>query len=205
MARDSLDLLRGTLDLLVLQTLSGGVLHGYDVARSIRERTGDEILVLEGALYPALHRLERRGLVASTWGHSDKHRKAKYYRLTARGRQQLSADVAQWRRYTRAVARVRLLVVPGLVVHGVHAVDLHAPAVDVVGERGDHPLALVLVLVSPAGGEHDQRRPVVAVDLDPHLAAEPARVPVVVFALHPMTSGTRILLPDRGLRKRKPP
>jgi transcriptional regulator len=106
MARDSLDLLRGTLDLLVLRTLSAGVMHGYDVARSIRERTGDEILVLEGALYPALHRLERRGLVASTWGYSDKQRKAKYYRLTARGRQQLSADVAQWQRYTRAVARV---------------------------------------------------------------------------------------------------
>ncbi len=106
MASSSLDLLRGTLDLLVLRTLGEGAMHGYDVARSIRERTEDEILVLEGALYPALHRLERRGLVESTWGYSERNRKAKYYRLTARGRQQLRADVAQWERYSRAVARV---------------------------------------------------------------------------------------------------
>lgn len=102
----SLDLLRGTLDLMILRTLSEDVMHGYDIARAIRERTRDEILVLEGALYPALHRLERRGLVASSWGYSEKNRKAKYYRLTARGRQQLRADMAQWERYSRAVARV---------------------------------------------------------------------------------------------------
>jgi transcriptional regulator len=106
MASGSLDLLRGTLDLMVLRTLSDGVMHGYDVARRIRERTADEILVLEGALYPALHRLERRGLIESTWGFSERNRKAKYYELTARGRQQLRADVAQWERYSRAVARV---------------------------------------------------------------------------------------------------
>ena len=106
MANPTLDLLRGTLDLLILRTLSQESMHGYDVARSIRVRTRDELLVEEGALYPALHRLERRGLVVSTWGFSDRNRKAKYYRLTARGRQQLHADISQWERYTRAVARV---------------------------------------------------------------------------------------------------
>jgi transcriptional regulator len=106
MSDPTLDLLRGTLDLLVLRTLSQQPMHGYDVARSIRERTKDEILVEEGALYPALHRLERRGLVASTWGFSNNNRRAKYYRLTVRGRNQLGEDISHWERYTRAVARV---------------------------------------------------------------------------------------------------
>ena len=106
MSDPTLDLLRGTLDLLVLRTLSQQPMHGYDVARSIRERTKDEILVEEGALYPALHRLERRGLVASTWGFSNNNRRAKYYRLTVRGRHQLREDISHWERYTRAVARV---------------------------------------------------------------------------------------------------
>ena len=103
---ETLDLLRGTLDLLVLRTLAWGPMHGYDVTRWIRDKTRDEILVEEGALYPALHRLERRGLVKSTWGYSENNRKAKYYDLTARGRTQLRADLSQWERYTKAVARV---------------------------------------------------------------------------------------------------
>jgi len=105
MAR-SLDLLQGTLDLLVLRTLSAGPMHGYSVARLIKERSNDVFLVEEGALYPALHRLERRGWIASEWGISENNRKAKFYELTAAGRGALRSEVAEWQRYTRAVAGV---------------------------------------------------------------------------------------------------
>src|SRR5690242_19145633 len=89
----SLDLLQGTLDLLVLRTLSGGPMHGYTVAREIKERSKSVFLVEEGALYPALHRLERAGFVESEWGLSENNRKAKFYQLTARGRAQLRAEL----------------------------------------------------------------------------------------------------------------
>ena len=102
----SLDLLQGTLDLLVLKALSWDTGHGFAVATWIRERSHDEFLVEEGALYPALHRLERRGLVESEWGLSENNRKAKFYRLTARGRAQLRAEVSRWDRYVSAVGRV---------------------------------------------------------------------------------------------------
>ena len=102
----SLDLLQGTLDLLVLKALSWGSRHGYAVSTWIRERSGEEFLVEEGALYPALHRLERRGWVESEWGLSENNRKAKYYRLTSKGRVQLRAEVSQWSRYVNAVGRV---------------------------------------------------------------------------------------------------
>src|SRR5437762_2040643 len=104
----SLDLLQGTLDLLILRTLSQAPLpmHGYTVARSIKERSGNVFLVEEGALYPALHRLERKGLVESEWGLSENNRKAKFYQLTARGRAQLKTELAEWQRYTKAVAGV---------------------------------------------------------------------------------------------------
>lgn len=102
----TLDLLQGTLDLLVLRALSWGTRHGYAVASWIRERSGDEFLVEEGALYPALHRLERRGWVESEWGLSENNRKAKFYRLTSAGRVQLRAEVSLWVRYVSAVERV---------------------------------------------------------------------------------------------------
>jgi transcriptional regulator len=102
----SLDLLQGTLDLLVLKALSWDAGHGYAVATWIRERSDDAFLVEEGALYPALHRLERRGWVESEWGLSENNRKAKFYRLTGRGRAQLRAEVSHWDRYVSAVGRV---------------------------------------------------------------------------------------------------
>ena len=102
----SLELLQGTLDLLVLKTLSWGPLHGYSVARQIRERSDNVFLVEEGALYPALHRLERAGWIESEWGMSENNRKAKFYQLTTRGRAQLRTELSTWQRYTRAVAGV---------------------------------------------------------------------------------------------------
>lgn len=102
----SADLLQGTLDLLILKTLSRGAMHGYAIAEWI-EQSSDEVLrVEEGALYPALHRLELRGLLDAEWGLSDNNRRAKYYRLTAAGRKQLAASRAHWGRLSMAVARV---------------------------------------------------------------------------------------------------
>ena len=102
----ALDLLQGTLDLLILKTLSWGPMHCYSFARLIRERSDNAFLIEEGALYPALHRLERQGWIESDWGLSENNRKAKFYQLTARGRAQLRAEVAVWKRYTKAVAGV---------------------------------------------------------------------------------------------------
>jgi transcriptional regulator len=103
---EALDLLHGTLELLILRTLTVGTMHGYTVARRIRERSGDVILVEEGALYPALHRMERKGWIAAEWGVSENNRKAKFYQLTARGRAALKAQLSTWSRYTAAVDRV---------------------------------------------------------------------------------------------------
>lgn len=102
----SLDLLQGTLDLLILRALAWGPSHGYSVARIIRDRSGDAFLVEEGALYPALHRLEQKKLIESEWGLSENNRKAKFYQLTARGRAQLRAELTTWNRYVKAVAGV---------------------------------------------------------------------------------------------------
>jgi len=100
------ELLQGTLDLLILKTLSRGNLHGYAIAEYIQQ-TSDEVLkVEEGALYPALHRLELRGWLESEWGTSENNRRAKYYRLTSSGRKQLSAATEHWGRMSGAVARV---------------------------------------------------------------------------------------------------
>lgn len=96
-------LLQGTLDLLVLRALAFGPAHGYAVARLIKDRSRDVLLVEEGALYPSLHRLERKALIESDWGISENNRKAKYYQLTARGRAALRDEVAEWKRYTKAV------------------------------------------------------------------------------------------------------
>ena len=106
MSNDELDILMGTLDVLVLKTLSWGPSHGYGVARWIRESSGETFRILDGALYTALHRLEERGLVESEWGHTEQGKRAKFYRLTAAGRRALRQEVAQWERYVTGVAGV---------------------------------------------------------------------------------------------------
>ena len=98
-------LLRGTLDLLILKALSWGPRHGYAVAEWVRMVTDDALLVEEGPLYTALHRLERKGWLASEWGYSDNNRKAKYYELTRAGRQQLRTETSSWERYVHAVTK----------------------------------------------------------------------------------------------------
>ena len=103
---DSLELVQGTLDVLVLKTLSWGPRHGYAIARWLRDITDDALRVEEGALYPALHRLERRGLIEAEWGLSENNRRAKYYQLTTAGRRQLRAEAATWARYSAAVTKV---------------------------------------------------------------------------------------------------
>ena len=100
------ELLPGTLDLLILKTLSRDSMHGYAIARSIQEASRDVLRVEEGALYPALHRLEVRGLLRSEWGASDNNRRAKYYRLTALGRRELAVEAEYWNRVAAAVFRV---------------------------------------------------------------------------------------------------
>lgn len=100
------ELLPGTLDLLILTTLARGVRHGYAIAESIRQTSEDVLRVEEGALYPALHRLELRGLLVSEWGVSDNNRRAKYYRLSAAGRKRLAEQSQRWRRVAGAVGRV---------------------------------------------------------------------------------------------------
>jgi PadR family transcriptional regulator PadR len=103
---DDLDLLQGTLDVLVLKTLSWGPRHGYSVSQWIRQTTDDTLRVHEGALYTALHRMEKRGWLKSAWGLSENNRRAKYYELTAAGRQQLRAKTAVWTKYAQAVFKV---------------------------------------------------------------------------------------------------
>lgn len=99
------DLYTGTLDLLILKAVSWGPSHGYAIARWIRETTADVLVVQEGALYPALHRLERKGLLSEEWGESETGRQAKYYSLTPQGRAQLRTERKRWAEYSRAVSR----------------------------------------------------------------------------------------------------
>lgn len=103
MGRDSKKLLHGTLDTLILKTLSGGARHGYGVARWIEQRTGDAVRVEEGSLYPALYRLEKQGLLESRWGTSELDRRAKFYSLTERGRARLESETRDWMRFSQAV------------------------------------------------------------------------------------------------------
>ncbi len=100
------DLLQGTLDLLVLQTLLPGPMHGWAVSQRILERSRSVLEVNQGSLYPALHRLEDRGWVAAEWGISENNRRARFYRLTPAGRKQLAAERAAWERYAGAVREV---------------------------------------------------------------------------------------------------
>ena len=106
MKPDSGELLQGTLDMLILKTLNRGSMHGYAVAEFIQQTSEDALRVEEGALYPALHRLELRGWLASEWGLSENNRRAKYYRLTAAGRKQLAEETAHWSRMTAAIGRI---------------------------------------------------------------------------------------------------
>lgn len=100
------ELLQGTLDLLILKAISLGPLHGYGILLRIQRISRDTLQIQQGSLYPALYRLEHRGLVASEWGASENNRKAKYYRLTAAGRRRLRQEVAYWQRLSDAIGRV---------------------------------------------------------------------------------------------------
>src|SRR5215210_607395 len=104
--RNNIDLLQGTLDLLILKTVSWGPAHGYAIARWIQQLTGDVLTVGEGSLYPALHRLEERGWVRAEWRLSDNNRRAKFYSLTADGRRQLRSEADTWSRFVAAVGHV---------------------------------------------------------------------------------------------------
>lgn len=102
----NLDLMKGTLGLLLLTALSSGPRHGHQMMHWIRGVTDEAFRIEEGAIYPALHRLEAKGLVASEWGVSENNRQAKYYRLTAKGRRKLAAERKRWERYVATVAKV---------------------------------------------------------------------------------------------------
>ncbi len=104
--RDDLNLIRGTLDLLILKAVASDSRHGYGVVRWIADQTRDELQIDDGALYTALHRLEQRGFLRGTWGMSEAQRRAKFYALTAKGKRQLEKNEHTWHRYTAAVSRV---------------------------------------------------------------------------------------------------
>lgn len=103
---DRLELLQGTLDLLILRTLIFGPQHGQGVARAIQQTSAEELLVEHGALYPALQRLEERGWISARWGTSSNNRKARFYALTSAGRKQLVKETTKWKRLTAAIGRI---------------------------------------------------------------------------------------------------
>jgi len=103
---ENLELVKGSLDVLILKTLSRGPAHGYAIARFILRVTKDALRIEEGALYPALHRLEQRGWIASGWGTSENNRRARFYRLTSKGVRELERESSAWRRFSRAMGRV---------------------------------------------------------------------------------------------------
>lgn len=107
--QNSQEMLQGTLDMLILRTLILGPAHGHTIARVIEHTSDDVLQVEQGSLYPALHRLEHRGWLTSYWGPSENNRKAKFYKLTAAGRRQLTAETSRWRQRVAAVARVLCL------------------------------------------------------------------------------------------------
>jgi PadR family transcriptional regulator, regulatory protein PadR len=106
MARSSIELLQGTLDLIVLKTLSWGPMHGFGIARWIQHTTEEVLQVEEGSLYPALYRMENRGWIKAQWALTENGRRAKYYRLTAVGRRQLTAEFASWEQMTNAIGKI---------------------------------------------------------------------------------------------------
>lgn len=107
MGESKLDLLQGTLDLMVLQTLAAmGEIHGYGIARRIEQVSGDEVLLNQGTIYASLVRLQQRGWIAAEWGTSENNRKAKFYSITKRGRKQMAEDTVYWQRLTGVMGRV---------------------------------------------------------------------------------------------------
>ena len=106
MAKDRTDLMQGTLELLILKTLAREQMHGYGIAQRIHEAVDDLLKVEDGSLYPALYRMEERGWIASEWGVSENNRRAKFYKLTRKGRQQLADQSVNWDRISQAVTRV---------------------------------------------------------------------------------------------------
>lgn len=106
-----MDLLQGTLDLLILKAVSLGPLHGYGVLLRIEQISGEELLIQQGSLYPALYRLEAQGAIASEWGESENNRRAKYYRLTAAGRERLEEETEKWNRMAGVIGAI-LKIVP---------------------------------------------------------------------------------------------
>ena len=110
--KKQIELLQGTLDMLVLKAVSLGGLHGYGVLLRLQQLTGGRLQIQQGSLYPALYRLERKGLIASEWGESENKRRAKFYTLTASGRKQLQAETAFWNDFSSVVAGV-LSAIPG--------------------------------------------------------------------------------------------
>src|SRR6202789_4095136 len=114
MKEAKLDLLQGTLDIMVLQVLvTMGDMHGYGIARRIEQVSGDEILLNQGTIYASLVRLQQRGWIAAEWGTSDNNRKAKYYSITRTGRKQLAEDAAHWHRLSRVMGRVLAMPAEG--------------------------------------------------------------------------------------------
>jgi transcriptional regulator len=106
MPSPDLPIVRGTLDLLILKTLSWGEMHGLAIVRWLEQVTHQQLQVEEGALYPALHRMEGKGWLESVWGYTEQNRQAKFYRLTGTGRRQLAAELSRWKSYTSAVELV---------------------------------------------------------------------------------------------------
>ena len=104
------ELLHGTLETLVLKAIAGGPRHGYAIARWLEESTGDVVQVEDGSLYPALYRMEQRGLIQASWGTSELGRKAKFYRMTPAGRKRLTASTAEWARFSAAISKVLQIV-----------------------------------------------------------------------------------------------
>ena len=109
-----IELLQGTLDMLILRTLLFGPAHGHQIAKHIQRTTEDLLQIEHGSLYPALHRLERKGWLTAEWGYSEKNRKAKYYELSRSGRQQLRSEVSSWDRYVRAIAKALAATSPAV-------------------------------------------------------------------------------------------
>ena len=106
MAAGEVDVLQGTLDMLVLKALTWGPMHGYNILGWLRQATDGELRIEDAALYPALHRMEARGLIEAEWGLSENNRKAKFYRLTPRGRRELRAEAESWSRYVAVIGKV---------------------------------------------------------------------------------------------------
>lgn len=104
--KNRIELLQGTLDMLILQTLQWGSQHGYGIVQALRTRSGDVLQVETGSLYPALHRLERQGWVTSEWKQTESNQRAKYYRVTASGKKQLASDLSRWQQIVEAIGLI---------------------------------------------------------------------------------------------------